>query len=66
MGRRSVDRSFYLPKDKAPGIYRHVVDYPQGKMKGAEDIFYWEKIDFGQGPVIRVNHVTLFAHGAGG
>jgi hypothetical protein len=34
-------------------------------MAGAEDIFYWEDIDFGQGPVIRVNHVSLFPKGFG-
>jgi hypothetical protein len=36
-----------------------------GKLPGAEDFFYWEKIDFGQEPTIRVNHVTLFPKGAG-
>ena len=60
-----VDQAHYLPKDKASDIYGHVVEYPQAKMKGAEDIFYWEKIDFGQGPVIRVNHVSLFPAGFG-
>ena len=60
-----VDHAYYLPKDKAPDLYGHVVEYPQAKMKGAEDIFYWEKIDFGQGPVIRVNHVSLFPAGFG-
>ncbi len=60
-----VDRSYYLDKNWAPAIYHHIVDYPKGKMEGAEDIFYWEKIDFGQGPVIRVNHVSLFPGGAG-
>lgn len=60
-----VDRAFYLPKDKVPAIYSHVIDYPQGKLAGAEDFFYWEKIDFGQEPTIRVNHVTLFPQGFG-
>jgi hypothetical protein len=60
-----VDRSYYLPQDKAGGIYRHVIDYPEGKLAGAEDLFYWEKIDFGQEPTVRVNHVTLFPKGAG-
>jgi hypothetical protein len=60
-----IDSSYYLPKDKAAGIYRHVVEYPQGKLAGAEDLFYWEKIDFGQEPTIRVNHVTLFPQGVG-
>ena len=61
--RDMVDSSYYLPKDLAPDIYNHVVEYPSGKMDAAEDIFYWEKIDFGQGPVIRVNHVSLFPEG---
>jgi hypothetical protein len=58
-----VDSSYYLPKDRAPDIYNHVVEFPSGKMEGAEDVFYWEKIDFGQGPVIRINHVSLFPKG---
>jgi hypothetical protein len=60
-----LDTSYYLPQDKASGIYRHIVDYPEGKLPGAEGFFYWEKIDFGQEPTIRVNHVTLFPGGAG-
>jgi len=60
-----VDRSSYLPKDKAGEIYRHVLEYPEGKVEGAEDIFYWEKINFGQEPTLRVNHVTLFPKGIG-
>jgi len=42
-----------------------VVEYPQAKLPGAEDLFYWEKIDFGQEPTIRLNHVTLFPQGVG-
>ena len=60
-----VDKSFYLPSAKAADIYRHVLEYPQGKLAGAEDIFYWEKIDFGQEPTVRVNHLMLFPNGAG-
>jgi hypothetical protein len=63
--RSMIDLSYYLPKDKAGGIYRHVAEYPQGKLAGAEDLFYWEKIDFGQEPTLRVNHVTLFPQGVG-
>lgn len=60
-----VDSSFYLPQDRAGGIYRHVVDYPGGKLAGAEDFFYWEKINFGQEPTARVNHVSIFPKGFG-
>jgi hypothetical protein len=58
-----VDRSFYLPPDKAGEIYRHVLDYPEGKLEGAEDIFYWEKADFGLGRTVHVNHLMLFPKG---
>lgn len=60
-----VDSSYYLPQDKSGGIYRHVIDYPQEKLDSASDIFYWEDIDFGQGPTIRVNHLSMFPNGAG-
>ncbi len=60
-----VDSSFYLPKDQAPKIYNHIVEFPNDRMKDAEDVFYWEKIDFGQGPVIRINHVSIFPNGHG-
>jgi hypothetical protein len=60
-----VDASYYLPQDRALGIYKHVVDYPNGKLAGAEDFFYWEVIDFGQGPTVRINHVSIFPKGFG-
>jgi hypothetical protein len=60
-----LDTSYYLPADKASGIYHHVLDYPDAKVPGAIDYFYWEDIDFGQGPTIRVNHVSMFPHGVG-
>jgi len=34
-----IDSSYYLPQDRAGGIYRHVIDYPNGKLAGAEDYF---------------------------
>jgi hypothetical protein len=60
-----LDTSYYLPKDKSGGIYQHVLDYPDGKLAGAMDFFYWEDIDFGQGPTIRVNRVSMFPKGVG-
>jgi hypothetical protein len=60
-----LDNSFYLKGSIAPDIYRHVVDYPKSRLAGAEEFFYWENIDFGQGPTIRVSHNTVFPMGAG-
>jgi hypothetical protein len=55
-----VDQSFYLPPEKVGEIYRYVLEYPQGKLDGAEDIFYWETRDLRLEPVVRVNHLMLF------
>jgi hypothetical protein len=60
-----LDASYYLPQDKSGGIYQHVLDHPEGKVTGAIDFFYWEDIDFGEGPTIRVNRVSMFPGGAG-
>jgi hypothetical protein len=59
-----LDSSYYLPAENSGGIYQHVLDYPEKKVPGATDLFYWEDIDFGQGPTIRVNLVSMFPNGA--
>jgi hypothetical protein len=58
-----LDSSYYLPQDGSGGIYQHVLDYPKEKATGAIDFFYWENIDFGEGPTIRVNRVSMFPSG---
>jgi hypothetical protein len=60
-----LDASYYLPPDESGGIYQHVLDYPDGKVPRAIDFFYWEDIDFGEGPTIRVNRVSMFPGGVG-
>ncbi len=60
-----LDASYYLPQNGSGGIYQHVLDYPEGKVPGAIDFFYWEDIDFGEGPTIRVNRVSMFPAGVG-
>jgi len=60
-----IDSSYYLPQDTAGGIYHEVLDYPREKLAEAEDLFYWEKINFGQDPTVRVSHLMLFPKGVG-
>jgi hypothetical protein len=60
-----LDTSYYLPQDKSGGIYEHVLDYPEGKLRNSMDFYYWEDIDFGEGPTIRVNRVSMFPEGLG-
>lgn len=43
-----------------PKLYNYLLNYPQAKLKGSEDFFYWEKVKFGLKPTIRVNHVTIY------
>ena len=40
-------------------------DYTGAAFSRTPRTSYWEKIDFGQGPVVRVNHVSLFPEGYG-
>jgi hypothetical protein len=54
-----IDRAGFLQREDAPQLYQYIVEYPQDKLEGAEDFFYWEKIDFGQEITNRVNHVTM-------
>jgi hypothetical protein len=60
-----IDASYFLPQDKAGAIYHAVLDYPAAKVAGSEDLFYWERIDFGQEPTVRVGHLTVFPEGVG-
>jgi hypothetical protein len=60
-----IDAAYFLPQDRAGAIYREVLEYPQAKVAGGGDLFYWEKIDFGQEPTVRVSHLMLFPQGAG-
>jgi hypothetical protein len=60
-----LDSAYWLFEDRSGGIYHHILDYPDGKLPGAMDFFYWEDIDFGQGPTIRVNRVSMFPNGVG-
>ena len=54
-----IDHAGFLQREDAPQLYQYVVEYPREKLEGAEDFFYWEKINFGQEITNRVNHVTM-------
>ncbi|MGB9463973.1 MAG: hypothetical protein WBR10_02565 [Candidatus Acidiferrum sp.] len=60
-----LDASYYLLPNEPAGIYQHVLDFPEARVPGAIDFFYWEDIDFGEGPTIRVNRVSMFPGGVG-
>jgi len=43
-----------------PDLNDYLVHYPQSKPEGAQDFFYWEKVNFGLKPTIRVNHGGVY------
>jgi len=43
-----------------PDLNRYLLEYPQSKPAGTEDLFYWEKVNFGLKPTLRVNHTIVY------
>jgi hypothetical protein len=41
-----------------PAVRQYLLDYPQAKLPNANSFLYWQKVDFGLKPVIRINHVV--------
>ena len=54
-----VGRSTALP-DVLPELRRYLLAYPDADLAGADSFFYWEKVDFGLKPTIRVNHGIVY------
>jgi hypothetical protein len=54
-----VGRSSALP-EVLPELRRYLLQYPDGDLPGADSFFYWEKVDFGLKPTIRVNHGVIY------
>ncbi len=43
-----------------PELSRYLVDYPRATLPNVESLFYWEKIDFGLKPTLRLNHAMAY------
>jgi hypothetical protein len=54
-----IGRTSVLP-DVLPELRRYLLEYPQAQLSGAESFFYWEKVNFGLKPTIRVNHAVIY------
>ena len=54
-----VARSAILP-DVLPELRNYLLNYPDAELAGADSFFYWEKVDFGMKPTIRVNHAVIY------
>jgi hypothetical protein len=59
---RSAALPVYLPE-----LNSHLLDYPKTKLTKTESLFYWEKVDFGMKPTLRLNHAISYqSEGPGG
>lgn len=59
-----VSRSETLP-EFLPELRQYLLKYPEATLPGADSFFYWEKVDFGMKPTIRVNHAVIYHAGEG-
>jgi hypothetical protein len=43
-----------------PDLNRYLLRYPNSRPEETQDFFYWEKVNFGLKPTIRVNHAIIY------
>jgi hypothetical protein len=56
---KMIGRATALP-DVLPELKQYLLRYPDADLPGADSFMYWEKVDFGLKPTIRVNHAVLY------
>ena len=56
---KMVGRATALP-DVLPELKQYLLRYPDADLPGADSFMYWEKVDFGMKPTIRVNHAVIY------
>ena len=54
-----VSRSAALP-DVIPELREYLLRYPGADLPNADSFVYWEKVNFGMKPTIRVNHGVIY------
>jgi len=42
-----------------PGLRQYLLGYPQAKLPNSTSFLYWQMVNFGIRPVIRINHVVI-------
>jgi hypothetical protein len=57
-----VSRSETLP-EVVPQLRQYLLNYPDVDLPGVDSFFFWEKVDFGMKPTIRVNHGVIYEAG---
>lgn len=43
-----------------PELGRYLMDYPNARSRNLESLFYWEKVQFGLKPTLRLNHAITY------
>ena len=43
-----------------PDLNRYLLQYPNSRPEETQDFFYWERVNFGLKPTIRVNHAIIY------
>jgi hypothetical protein len=56
---KMVGRATALP-DVLPELKHYLLRYPDADLPGADSFMYWEKVEFGMKPTIRVNHAVIY------
>jgi hypothetical protein len=54
-----LSRSEVLPV-YLPELKRYLLEYPAAMLPNVESFFYWEKVNFGLKPTLRLNHVIAY------
>jgi hypothetical protein len=54
-----ISRAAALP-EVVPQLRQYLLHYPDTDLPGADSFLYWEKVDFGMKPTIRVNHGVVY------
>jgi hypothetical protein len=49
-----------VPPVYLPELKRYLLEYPAVTLPNVESFFYWEKVDFGLKPTLRLNHVIAY------
>jgi hypothetical protein len=55
-----VGRASSLP-EVLPELRRYLLQYPEATLPGADSYFYWEKVNFGLKPTVRINHGVVYS-----
>jgi hypothetical protein len=51
---------------RVPELKRYLLEYPNGTPTDVESSFYWEKVNFGLKPTLRLNHAITYRSGGPG